>query len=151
MLQVYLKKDRELPVQRVIPGFFPVPSKALKGSPDVAGVADIFDAKKNWLARGLYNQKSQIRVRVLTWQQETIDGDFFARRFQQAFALRQRHLSASTNAYRVANGEGDFLPGLIVDRYDDFLVCQFFAAGMATFQRRYRGSSERIRRLQGDI
>ncbi len=100
----------------------------------MAGVADIFDAKKNWLARGLYNQKSQIRVRVLTWQQETIDGDFFARRFQQALALRQRHLSASTNAYRVANGEGDFLPGLIVDRYADFLVCQFFTAGMALFK-----------------
>jgi 23S rRNA (cytosine1962-C5)-methyltransferase len=134
MLQVYLKKDRDFPVQRGHPWIFSGAVESVEGSPEVGGVADIFDAKKTWLARGLYNQKSQIRVRVLTWQQETIDGDFFARRFQQAFALRHRHLSATTNAYRVANGEGDFLPGLIVDRYDDFLVCQFFTAGMALFK-----------------
>jgi 23S rRNA (cytosine1962-C5)-methyltransferase len=134
MLQVYLKKDRDFPVQRGHPWIFSGAVESVEGSPEVAGVADIFDAKKIWLARGLYNQKSQIRVRVLTWQQETIDGDFFARRFQHAFALRHRHLSGATNAYRVANGEGDFLPGLIVDRYDDFLVCQFFTAGMALFK-----------------
>src|SRR5687767_11053505 len=113
MLQVYLKKDRDVPVQRGHPWIFSGAVESVEGSPDVAGVADIFDAKKNWLARGLYNQKSQIRVRVLTWQKEAIDGDFFSRRLQQAFALRQRHLSSSTNAYRVVNGEGDFLPGLI--------------------------------------
>ena len=134
MLQVYLKKDRDLPVQRGHPWIFSGAVESIEGSPDRAGVADVFDAKKTWIARGLYNPKSQIRVRVLTFQQETIDGDFFARRFQQAFALRQRHLAASTNAYRVVNGEGDFLPGLIVDRYDDFLVCQFFTAGMALFK-----------------
>ena len=48
--------------------------------------------------------------------------------------FRKRHLAASTNAYRIINGEGDFLPGLIVDRYADFLVCQFFTAGMALFK-----------------
>jgi len=134
MQLVYLKQGRERPVLHGHPWIFSGAVESVEGSPDVAGVADIFDAKKNWLARGLYNQKSQIRVRVLTWQKETIDGDFFARRFRQAFALRQRYLSASTNAYRVVNGEGDFLPGLIVDRYDDFLVCQFFTAGMALFK-----------------
>jgi 23S rRNA (cytosine1962-C5)-methyltransferase len=39
-----------------------------------------------------------------------------------------------TNAYRIINSEGDFLPGLIVDRYNEFLVCQFFTAGMACFK-----------------
>ncbi len=134
MQRVYLKQGRERPVLHGHPWIFSGAVESVEGSPDSAGVTDIFDAKKNWLARGFYNQKSQIRVRVLTWQQETIDSDFFARRFQQALALRQRHLSASTNAYRVVNGEGDFLPGLIVDRYEDFLVCQFFAAGMALFK-----------------
>ena len=134
MLQVHLKKDREVPVQRGHPWIFSGAVEAVEGPPDAAGIADVFDAKKNWLARGLYNQKSQIRVRILTWQQETIDGDFFARRLRQAFALRQRHLSAATTAYRIANGEGDFLPGLIVDRYGNFLVLQFFTAGMALFK-----------------
>jgi 23S rRNA (cytosine1962-C5)-methyltransferase len=133
MLTIYLKPGRERPVLNGHPWMFSGAIERVEGHEET-GVADIFDAKKNWLARGLYNQKSQIRVRILTWQNETIDGVFFARRLRRAFALRQRHLSASTNAYRVVNGEGDFLPGLIVDRYDDFLVCQFFTAGMALFK-----------------
>jgi 23S rRNA (cytosine1962-C5)-methyltransferase len=134
MLRVYLKKDREFPVQRGHPWIFSGAIEGVEGSPEAAGVADIFAAGKNWLARGLYNPKSQIRVRVLTWRQETIDRDFFARRFRHALAWRRRHLSDSTNAYRLANAEGDFLPGLIVDRYGEFLVCQFFTAGMALFK-----------------
>lgn len=134
MQRVYLKQGRERPVLHGHPWIFSGAVETVEGSSEPTGIADIFDAKKNWLARGLYNQNSQIRVRILTWQKETVDGDFFARRLRQALTLRQRHLNASTNAYRVANGEGDFLPGLIVDRYDDFLVCQFFAAGMALFK-----------------
>ena len=59
---------------------------------------------------------------------------FFSRRLSQALSLREKCLSATTNAYRLINGEGDFLPGLIVDRYNDFLVCQFFTAGMEMFK-----------------
>jgi 23S rRNA (cytosine1962-C5)-methyltransferase len=134
VLRIYLKSGRERPVLHGHPWIFSGAIENVEGPPDAVGVADILDAKKNWLARGLYNQKSQIRVRLLTWHKETIDGDFFARRLRQAFALRQRHLSASTSGYRMVNGEGDFLPGLIVDRYSGFLVCQFFTAGMALFK-----------------
>jgi 23S rRNA (cytosine1962-C5)-methyltransferase len=73
-------------------------------------------------------------VRVVTWKKESIDRAFFSRRLSQALSARERYLSATTNAYRLINGEGDFLPGLIVDRYDDFLVCQFFTAGMEMFK-----------------
>ncbi|HEY7558597.1 MAG TPA: class I SAM-dependent rRNA methyltransferase, partial [Candidatus Binatia bacterium] len=98
------------------------------------GVADIFDCKKSWIARGLYNPASQIRVRLLTGKDEPIDGDFFRRRITRALALREKYVAPETNAYRLINGEGDFLPGLIVDRYADFLVCQFFTAGMELFK-----------------
>ena len=134
MQHIYLKQGRERPVLNGHPWIFSGAIERIEGAPNDVGVADVFDCKKNWLARGLYNAKSQIRVRVLTWHKEEIDGDFFARRLSQAFAFRQRHLSGSSNAYRVVNGEGDFLPGLIVDRYADFLVCQFFTAGMAMFK-----------------
>ncbi|MGH7831989.1 MAG: class I SAM-dependent rRNA methyltransferase, partial [Candidatus Binatia bacterium] len=96
---------------------------------DAPSVVDVFGGQGNWLARGLYNPKSQIRVRLLTWKDEAIDGSFFRRRLSQAAALRDR-LAAITNACRLVNGEGDFLPGLVIDRYDDFLVCQFITAGM---------------------
>lgn len=134
MQRVYLKQGRERPVLNGHPWIFSGAIERIEDAPDEVGVADVFDCKKNWLARGLYNPRSQIRVRMLTWQKDEIDGDFFARRLRQAFALRHQCLSGSTNAYRVVNGEGDFLPGLIVDRYADFLVCQFFTAGMAMFK-----------------
>jgi 23S rRNA (cytosine1962-C5)-methyltransferase len=134
MLQVYLKKDRDVPVRRGHPWIFSGAVERIEGDGESIGVADVFDSKQSWLARGFYNPRSQIRVRLLTWQQENIDGDFFARRLAQAYAFRERHLSVCTNAYRIVNGEGDFLPGLIVDRYGGFLVCQLFTSGMALFR-----------------
>ena len=133
MAQIYLKKDRELPVLRGHPWIFSGAIERSHGD-ERPGVGDVFDSKGNWLARGLYNPKSQIRVRVLTWEKEPIDGDFFARRVRQAHAFRQAHLAAATSAYRIVNGEGDLLPGLIVDRYGGFLVCQFYSSGMALFR-----------------
>jgi len=134
MLTVYLKKDREAPVLRGHPWIFSGAVESVEGDSEAVGVANVFDCKKNWIARGLYNPKSQIRVRLLTWREETIDRDFFPRRIAQALALRQDFLSTTTSAYRLINGEGDFLPGLIVDRYADFLVCQFFTAGLELFK-----------------
>jgi 23S rRNA (cytosine1962-C5)-methyltransferase len=73
---------------------------------------------------------SQIRVRVLTWEKEEIDVSFFSRRLTQAAALREKLVSPSTDGYRLVNGEGDLLPGLVIDRYGEFLVCQFYTAGI---------------------
>ena len=134
MLTVYLKSGRERPVLNGHPWIFSGAIECVEGPMEAVGVVDIFDCKKNWLARGLYNPRSQIRVRVLTWRKQAIDGDFFARCLSQAHAFRQRYLSDATDAYRVVNSEGDFLPGLIIDRYANFLVCQFFSAGMALFK-----------------
>jgi 23S rRNA (cytosine1962-C5)-methyltransferase len=134
MLNVFLKSGRQRPVLNGHPWIFSGAIESVEGPTESVGVADVFDCKKNWIARGLYNPKSQIRVRVLTWQKEAIDRDFFARRISQAHAFRQRYLSDATDAYRVVNAEGDLLPGLIVDRYANFLVCQFFSAGMGLFK-----------------
>lgn len=148
MSEVHLKKDRELPVLRGHPWIFSGAIERSHGN-EQAGLADVFDSKGNWLARGLYNPKSQIRVRVLTWQKDTIDGDFFARRLRQAYDFRRRHLSTVTSAYRIVNGEGDFLPGLIVDRYGGFLVCQFFSSGMALFRNVILEALHDLDRIEG--
>jgi 23S rRNA (cytosine1962-C5)-methyltransferase len=134
MLQIYLKKDRDPPIRRGHPWIFSGAIDRINGDAGIFGVADIFDWKKCWIARGLYNPASQIRVRLLTGKDEPIDGDFFRQRIAQALALREKFVAPKTNAYRLINGEGDFLPGLIVDRYADFLVCQFFTAGMELFK-----------------
>jgi 23S rRNA (cytosine1962-C5)-methyltransferase len=134
MLQLFLKKDRDVPVRRGHPWLFSGAIERIEGEEKVGGVADIFDSKKNWLARGLFNPNSQLRVRLLTWKKESIDQSFFSRRLSQALIFREHQLAGSNNAYRVINGEGDFLPGLILDRYADFFVCQFFTAGLESFK-----------------
>jgi 23S rRNA (cytosine1962-C5)-methyltransferase len=131
---IYLKKGRERPVLRGHPWIFSGAVDKVEDTEEQAGVADVFDCRKNWLARGLYNPKSQIRVRLLTWVKEPIDRDFLFRRLSQALSLRQSYVFGSANACRIVNGEGDFLPGLTVDRYGQFLVCQFFTAGMELFK-----------------
>ncbi|MGH7769955.1 MAG: class I SAM-dependent rRNA methyltransferase [Candidatus Binatia bacterium] len=133
-MNVYLKKGREKPVFNGHPWIFSGAVEKIAGVSDSPGIADVFDHSGNWLARGLYNPKSQIRVRVLTWEKEEIDGAFFSRRISEAARLRERLLSPSTDSYRLINGEGDFLPGLVVDRYAEFLVTQFFTAGMDAFR-----------------
>jgi 23S rRNA (cytosine1962-C5)-methyltransferase len=132
--RVYLKSGRERPVLNGHPWIFSGAVETIEGDDQVADVADVFDSRKQWIARGLYNPKSQIRIRVLTWKRQAIDGDFFFRRLSFAFVLRRDYLSRSTDAYRIVNGEGDFLPGLIIDRYGDFCVCQFLTAGMELFK-----------------
>jgi 23S rRNA (cytosine1962-C5)-methyltransferase len=134
MQRIFLKKGREAPVLRGHPWIFSGAIEKVEGDGEDVAVADIFDSQKTWIARGFLNVNSQIRVRVVTWKKESIDRAFFSRRLSQALSARERYLSATTNAYRLINGEGDFLPGLIVDRYDDFLVCQFFTAGMEMFK-----------------
>jgi 23S rRNA (cytosine1962-C5)-methyltransferase len=134
LLRIILKKGREVPVLRSHPWIFSGAIEGIEDNAAAVGVADVFDWEKHWIARGLFSPKSQIRVRVLTWQKEAIDGDFFYRRLSQALSIREKLLSEVTNAYRIVNGEGDFLPGLIVDRYDEFFVCQFFTAGMDSFK-----------------
>jgi 23S rRNA (cytosine1962-C5)-methyltransferase len=130
MQRVYLKRGRDRPVRNGHPWIFSGAIESIEGNPDAASVADVFDCEKHWIGRGLLNPKSQIRIRVLTWQKEEIDRDFFSRRLSSALSLREKIFSGITNAYRIVNGEGDFLPGLIVDRYNAFLVCQFSTAGM---------------------
>lgn len=130
MKKVYLKKGREQPIIKGHPWIFSGAIESIEGDPETPAVADVFDSQRRWLARGLFNPKSQIRVRLLTWSQEAIDQAFFVKRIGQAAAMREKHVAPTTNAYRVVNGEGDWLSGLVVDRYGEYLVCQFITAGM---------------------
>jgi 23S rRNA (cytosine1962-C5)-methyltransferase len=84
-----------------------------------------------FVAAGYCHPRTTIAVRVLTLEEEPIDGRLVARRLDEALALRRTTLPAALDAYRVVNGEGDRLPGVIVDRYGEFVVCQFLTAGAA--------------------
>jgi 23S rRNA (cytosine1962-C5)-methyltransferase len=96
-------------------------------------VVDIIDRDGQWAGRGFYNGHSRISLRVLTSDQnEAIDAAYFAKRLDQAVALRRQSLGldAVTDAYRLVHSEGDGLSGLIIDRFGATVVLEFFSAGM---------------------
>lgn len=92
-------------------------------------VVRVLDSRRRFVGTGLYNSRSKINVRVLAFEDVNIDADFFTGRIQEALAVRRRYLPNATT-FRVVNSEGDFLSGLIVDKYEDVLVMQTSALGM---------------------
>lgn len=100
--------------------------------PRPGSVVDITDTTGAWVGRGFYNGHSRISLRVLTADRsEAIDAAWFQRRIAAAVQLRREvlRLDDVSNAWRVFHSEGDGISGLVVDRYDDLLVVEFFSAG----------------------
>jgi hypothetical protein len=101
--------------------------------PKPGSIVDIVDREGNFAGRGFYNGHSRIALRMLTADpDEAVDEAFFARKIAQAVALRRDVLKLDdvTNAYRLIHSEGDGLSGLVVDRFADTLVIEYFSAGM---------------------
>jgi 23S rRNA (cytosine1962-C5)-methyltransferase len=96
-------------------------------------IADLVPSGAGFLGRGFYHPHSLIAFRVLSNEREEIDVAFFKRRLEEARALREA-LYPGCNAYRWVYGESDRLPGLVVDRYGDYLAVQALAAGMERFR-----------------
>lgn len=95
----------------------------------------VYSSKGEFVARGLLNHHSNIRVRLYRWTDEPLDTDFWRSRLESAINLRQRLFAETpTNGYRVVFSEGDGLSGLVVDRYGDWLLLQF--TSLALYQRR---------------
>ncbi len=90
-------------------------------------IVSVKDERGNFIGQALFSDSSQIALRFLTQSNEEIDRDWWRRRIAEAAA--QRHVPPDTNAYRVIYSEGDLLPSLIVDRYDDVLVLQTLSQG----------------------
>jgi 23S rRNA (cytosine1962-C5)-methyltransferase len=129
--KIILKPKRENSVKRHHPWIFSGAVKKVEGTPENGATVEIFSTDGQWLATGAYSPQSQILVRTWSFLQgETIDSEFFHNRLKKALAFRQQLFHATpTNAYRLINAESDGLPGLIVDRYADYAVCQFLSAG----------------------
>lgn len=130
--QVILKPDKEKPVIQNHPWIFSGAIKEITGNPQNGDIVDVLDSEGNFLARGYLNQKSQINVRVLTRNvDEEINQSLFRRRISEAINYRKNVLNlGSYNAYRLIHDAADFLPGLIVDKYSDYLVIQILTLGM---------------------
>ena len=100
-------------------------------------VVEVVDAKQRFVGRGFWNSHARIALRLLSKDPDThINDDWITRQIQNAVQRRRTllQLDQITNAWRVVHSEGDGLGGLIVDRYADVLVIEYFAAGMWRFR-----------------
>lgn len=114
------------------PWIFSGAIKKMNGEPSEGDIVDVYDNKDKLLARGHY-QPGSIAVRILTFQDEEINEDFYRSRINDAIKYRKGtgiFDLPSTNVFRVVHAEGDNLPGLIVDLYNKVAVMQVHSAGM---------------------
>ena len=148
--KVYLKAGKEESLKRFHPWVFSGAIARIEGEPEEGEIVDVYTSKKEFIACGHF-QIGSIAVRVLTFRQEEINRDFWKRRLEVALDLR-RSLNLvdnpENNTYRLVHGEGDNLPGLIIDVYGQTAVMQAHSAGMHVFRMEI---AEALSEVMGDI
>jgi len=136
MERVYLKKT-----SRLHSGHLWVFSNEIEGSLrryQPGDIVELRDKKENFLGIGYINPHSLITIRILTKKKEEINRGFLEKRLRDALSYRERFLpncyfATTQSSFRVVYSESDLLPGLIVDRYADWIVIQSLTAGMDRF------------------
>ena len=125
---IVIKPGREKPIIQQHPWIFSGAIAQINGDPQPGDIVTVIDKKGTFLGRGYWNVKSQIQVRILTWHDEPIDETWWRKMLKRAIYGRSIQAGAAERgapfAYRLINAENDFIPGLIVDRYDQWLVLQ---------------------------
>jgi 23S rRNA (cytosine1962-C5)-methyltransferase len=131
--RVLLQPKRARPFYGRHPWVYAGAVAAVEGEPADGDEVELLAHGGNFVARGLYNARSKIRVRLYSWQEgRPLDRDFFRDRLAAAVALRRTlGLGGPGRACRLVFSEGDGLSGLTVDQYDRWLVMQFTALGLA--------------------
>lgn len=141
-IRLILKPGKEKPMQGRHPWIYSGAIDRIDDDFETGDLVRISAATGEFLGVGYLNPRSQIAVRILTFEDIPIDRKFFEQRIVQAIDLRRRVIPERTTAYRLIHSEGDFLPGLIVDRYANHLVVQFQTAGMEMWKETVLGILE---------
>lgn len=147
---VFLKPGKEESLKRFHPWVFSGAIARVEGEPEEGEVVDVYTSKKEFIACGHF-QIGSIAVRVLSFRQEPIDHAFWVRRLQVAKDLRCALGvlgNPQNNTYRLVHGEGDNLPGLIIDVYDHTAVMQAHSAGMHLDR---MAVAEALEEVMGDV
>ncbi|HCN82480.1 MAG TPA: class I SAM-dependent rRNA methyltransferase [Sphingobacteriaceae bacterium] len=132
MYQVRLKKGKEKAVRQLHPWVFSGAIENIKGKPDNGDIVILTDHESKFMGYGFYNNQSRVAVRLLEWDEnKVVDEEWWRSRIRKAVEARSELLSSSeTNTCRLIFSEADFLPGLIVDKYNDFLSVQLLTSGI---------------------
>jgi 23S rRNA (cytosine1962-C5)-methyltransferase len=127
---VILKKGREVSLTRRHPWVFSGAIEKTQGDPQPGEDVYVMAKDGSVMGVGAWSPYSQIRVRIWTFKEEEITPLFIRSRLEHAISARQDlGITAATDAYRIVNAESDGLPGIIIDRYNGFMVCQFLSYG----------------------
>lgn len=129
--KVIVKKGRDKSLRRRHPWLFSGAIERVEGRQGKGETVDVVSAEGVFLGRGAYSPRSQIRARIWTFDQgQEVSPSFFGDRVAAAVQLREGlRLLGERQSCRIVNGESDGLPGVIVDRYGEHLVCQFLSTG----------------------
>ena len=129
--KIILHETREKSLKRRHPWIFSKAVKEMVNPPENGADIDIYAADGSFLARASYSPNSQIRARVWSFNaEEKIDQQFFERKIREAAEARTLMLEETgMSACRLVDAESDGLPGLIIDRYNNFLVLEVLSAG----------------------
>jgi len=130
-VKIVLKSGKEQSVRRFHPWIFSGAIKKMYGNPVEGDLVDVYDNKDTFLAVGHY-QPSSIAVRILSFVPETPDVSFFSEKIKRAIDYRKKIGiigNPQLNVFRLIHGEGDGLPGLIVDFYNGVAVMQMHSVG----------------------
>jgi len=131
MPSVKLKSSRDKIIQNMHPWIFSGAIDSVSGNPANGETVEILSSKGELAGKGSYSPSSQIRVRILSFNpEEEINSTFLHSRILKSINQRKQTIDLkNTNAFRLINSESDGLPGVIVDKYNEYLVCQFLSAG----------------------
>lgn len=132
MIQVNLAKGKEKPVKHHHSWVFSGAIAKVLGEPANGDIVRVNDFNGQFLAYGYYNQASKITVRLLACSEsEIIDEQWWFQKIAKSIERRKEGIDLNaTDSYRLIFSEADELPGLIVDQYQDYLVCQFLTLGI---------------------
>ena len=130
LARVVLKRGREGPVRGGNPWIFSQAIERIEPpSPEAGAIVTVHDAAGALLGMGYCNPATTIALRMIAWGEAPAIEELIARRLKGALELRRRFVRDDTNAYRLVNGDGDGLSGVVVDRFGEVLVVQILTAG----------------------
>ncbi len=147
MDKVYLRRGRDESVRRFHPWVFSGAIASVSGSPAEGDIVAVYSAEGELLAYGHW-QIGSIAVRILSYDEDVLQEDFYEKMIRRAYAVRvAANLSDQTTCYRLVHGEGDGLPGLIIDWYDGVAVMQAHSVGMFRAKKQI---ADALKALYGD-
>ena len=133
MSKIIIKKEKEQKILNFYPNVYKDEIKDVIGNVKTGDIVDVITNDMKFLARGYVTEGTSAFVRILTTKDEKIDRKFIFKRIKNAYEKR-KHLLDETNSVRAFYSEADFIPGLIIDKFDKYVSIQFRNSGVEVFK-----------------